>query len=195
MSETPTTTTSQKSIAIHLPFVAQCFWCPYALRKRNTVSTLPICIAVRLPFVLPYASHLYRNAFGKILVVVQKAADVWKTDVWDLQEIKERTARTWNSQTWPGTPRRPSPRHPWPSELWSPECSPHKVHSEFQNELAQKCFLCAQIATLRLKKAGGSKRGHLKGGHLKMGSCSELSLGNSISSVFFLGPLHMESAV
>ena len=28
MSETPTTTTSQKSIAIHLPFVSQCSWCP-----------------------------------------------------------------------------------------------------------------------------------------------------------------------
>ena len=78
MSETPTTTTSQKKyrntppicIAIRLPFVPQYFWCPYALRKGNTVSTPPICIAVRLPFVLQYASHLYRNTFGKILVVV-----------------------------------------------------------------------------------------------------------------------------
>ena len=77
-SETPTTTTSQKSIAIHLPFVLQydshlyrcAFGAPYALRKGNTVSTPPICIAVRLPFVSQYASHLYRNAFGKILVVV-----------------------------------------------------------------------------------------------------------------------------
>ena len=57
-------------IAIRLPFVPQYFWCPYALRKGNTVSTPPICIAVRLPFVLQYASHLYRNTFGKILVVV-----------------------------------------------------------------------------------------------------------------------------
>ena len=33
-------------------------------------STPPICVAVRLPFVSQYASHSYRNAFGKILVVV-----------------------------------------------------------------------------------------------------------------------------
>ena len=73
--KTPTTTTSQKSIAIHLPFVLQYasnfvpqyFWCPYALRKGNTVSTPPICSAVRLPFVLQYASHLYRNTFWENL--------------------------------------------------------------------------------------------------------------------------------
>ena len=78
MSETPTTTTSQKSIAIHLPigiairlqFALQYFWCPYALRKGNLVSIPPICIAVRPPFVLQYASHSYRSTFGKILVVV-----------------------------------------------------------------------------------------------------------------------------
>ena len=40
---------------------------PLAVR---VVSTPPICIAVRLPFVLQYASHLYRNTFVKILVVV-----------------------------------------------------------------------------------------------------------------------------
>ena len=36
----------------------------------NIVSVPPICIAVRLPFVLQYASHLYRSTFGKIVVVV-----------------------------------------------------------------------------------------------------------------------------
>ena len=37
---------------------------------RSTVSTPPICIAVRPPFVLQYASQLYRSTFGKVLVVV-----------------------------------------------------------------------------------------------------------------------------
>ena len=70
MSETPTTTTSQKSIAIHLPFVLQyasnlyrsAFCAPYALRKGKCCqysshlyrSTPPICIAIRLPFVSQY---------------------------------------------------------------------------------------------------------------------------------------------
>ena len=36
----------------------------------NTVSTPRICIAIRLPFVRQYASHLYRSSLGKILVVV-----------------------------------------------------------------------------------------------------------------------------
>ena len=69
MSETPTTTTSHKSIAIHLQFVLQyaanlycstppicilqCFRCHWALRKGN--------FSVTLPFVSQYASHLYRN--------------------------------------------------------------------------------------------------------------------------------------
>ena len=57
-------------IAIRLQFVLEYFQCPYALRKGSTVSTPPICIAVRPPFVLRYASHLYRSTFGKILVVV-----------------------------------------------------------------------------------------------------------------------------
>ena len=78
MSETPTTTTSQKSVAIHLQFVLQyashlysgTFGGPTLRGKGNLVSTLPICIAVRLQFVLQYASYLYRSTFGKILVVV-----------------------------------------------------------------------------------------------------------------------------
>ena len=78
MSETPTTTTFQKSIAIRLQFVLQyasnlyrsAFGAPSLRGKGNTVSTPPICIAVRLPFVLQYASHWYRSTFGKILVVV-----------------------------------------------------------------------------------------------------------------------------
>ena len=48
MSETPTTTTSQKSIAVCTP---------------------PVCIAIRLQFVSQYASHLHRSAFAKILVL------------------------------------------------------------------------------------------------------------------------------
>ena len=70
MSETPTTTTSQKSIAIRLPFVLQyasnlycsAFGAPYALRKGKYCqysshlyhSTPPICITIRLPFVSQY---------------------------------------------------------------------------------------------------------------------------------------------
>ena len=42
----------------------------YRFSALNGVSIPPICIAVRLPFVLQYASHLYRSTFGKILVVV-----------------------------------------------------------------------------------------------------------------------------
>ena len=38
--------------------------------KGNLVSAPPICVAVCLPFTSQYASHLYRNTFGKILVVV-----------------------------------------------------------------------------------------------------------------------------
>ena len=56
-------------IAVRLQFVLQHFWCPYTLKKGKTVSTPPICIAVRLPFVLQYASHSYRSTFGKISVV------------------------------------------------------------------------------------------------------------------------------
>ena len=79
MSETPTTTTSQKSIAIHLlhlyrnmpPISIAVLLVPLGSKEKgNTVSTPPICIAVHLPFVLQYASHSYRSTFEKILVVV-----------------------------------------------------------------------------------------------------------------------------
>ena len=66
MSETPTTTTSQKSIEIHLQLVLQyasnlycrTFGAPKLWGKGNAVSTPPICAAVPLPFALQYASHL-----------------------------------------------------------------------------------------------------------------------------------------
>ena len=85
VSETPTTTTSQKNIAIHLQFVLQyasnlycsAFAAAELSGKGNTSvlphlyrSAPPICIAVRFPFVSQYASHSYRNTFGNILVVV-----------------------------------------------------------------------------------------------------------------------------
>ena len=64
MSETPTTTTSQKSIAIHLQFVleyASNVYCSaFALRKGEILSGL-------LPFVSPYASHFYHSTFGEDL--------------------------------------------------------------------------------------------------------------------------------
>ena len=59
----------------------------------------------------------------------QKAADVWKKDVWDFQAFSQtflelrfslenegKDGKNLNSQTWPGTPRRPSSRHPRPSK-------------------------------------------------------------------------------
>ena len=71
----------QKSVAKHSnlycstpPIYIAVLWVPHTLWGRgNTASTPPICIAVinlSLPFVLQCASHLYRNTFGKILVVV-----------------------------------------------------------------------------------------------------------------------------
>ena len=68
---------------------------------------------------------------GKILFffLVQKAADVWKKDVWDFQAFSQtflelrfslgnegKDGKNLNSQTWPGTPRRPSFRHPRPPD-------------------------------------------------------------------------------
>ena len=59
----------------------------------------------------------------------QKAADVWKKNVWDFQSLsqtflelrfslgnKGEDGKNLNSQTWPATPRRPSPKHPRPPE-------------------------------------------------------------------------------
>ena len=61
--------------------------------------------------------------------VFQKAADVWKKDVWEFQAFSQtflglrfflgnegKNGKNLNSQNWPGTPRRPSPRHPRPPE-------------------------------------------------------------------------------
>ena len=61
MSETPTTTTSQKSIAIHLQFALQCASNLY----RNTFGAIELSgegsTSVLLPFVSQCSSHLYRN--------------------------------------------------------------------------------------------------------------------------------------
>ena len=59
----------------------------------------------------------------------QKAADVWRKDVWDLQAFSQtflelrfslgnegKDGKNLNSQTWLGTPRPPPPRHPRPPE-------------------------------------------------------------------------------
>ena len=59
----------------------------------------------------------------------QKAADVWKKDVWDFQAFSQIIFEVWfspgnegkdgknlTSQTCPGSPRRPSPRHPRPPD-------------------------------------------------------------------------------
>ena len=44
---------------------------PLRFEEREILSVLlPFCIAVRLPFVLQYASNLYLSTFGKIVVVV-----------------------------------------------------------------------------------------------------------------------------
>ena len=60
--------------------------------------------------------------------ITQKAADVWKKDVWDFQAFSQtflelrsslgnegKDGKNLNSQTWPGTPKHPSSRHPRPS--------------------------------------------------------------------------------
>ena len=62
---------------------------------------------------------------------VQKAADVWKKDVWDFQALSQtffvlrfplgnegKDGKHPNSETWPGSPRRPSPKHPRPPEIY-----------------------------------------------------------------------------
>ena len=59
--------------------------------KGNTVSTPPICIAVRLPFVLQYASHLYCSTLGKILVVVVTGMLPTDTDVHVLSSATKDT--------------------------------------------------------------------------------------------------------
>ena len=64
--------------------------------------------------------------------IIQKAADVWKKDVWDFRRFPRhflncdfplvnegKDGKNLNSQTWPGTPRRPSSRHPRPPEFSS----------------------------------------------------------------------------
>ena len=77
----------KKSIAIHTsnlycntpPICIAVLSVPLRSEEREILSVLlpfvsqyatPICIAIGLPFGLHYASHLYRSAFGKILVVV-----------------------------------------------------------------------------------------------------------------------------
>ena len=78
MSETPTTTTSQKSIAIHLPFVSQ-----YA-SICIAVLSVPLCseerevLSVLLPFVSQYVSHLYCNTPPiRIAVLLGKSWWLW----------------------------------------------------------------------------------------------------------------------
>ena len=72
-----------------------------------------------------------RSLFRMVLQsITQKAADVWKKDVWDFQAFSQsffelrvslgnegEDGKSLNSQTWPGSPRRPSPRHPRPQAL------------------------------------------------------------------------------
>ena len=69
--------------------------------------------------------------FGTMIFLYgQKAADVWKKDVWEFQAFSQtifelrfslgnegKDGKNLNSQTWPGTPRRPSPRHPRPLNM------------------------------------------------------------------------------
>ena len=60
-SETPTTTTSQKSIAIHLQFVLQSPPICIAVLSVPLHSEEREILSVLLPFVSQYASHLHRN--------------------------------------------------------------------------------------------------------------------------------------
>ena len=81
MSETPTTTTSQKSIAIRLPFVSQyashlyrSTFVPLGSKEREILSVL-------LPFVSQYASHLYCNTPPIcIAILLGKSWWLWSPD-------------------------------------------------------------------------------------------------------------------
>ena len=66
-------------------------------------------------------------------ILSQKAADVWKKDVWGFQAFSQtffelqfslgnegKKGKNLSSQTWPGSPRRPSPRHPRPPDCQFP---------------------------------------------------------------------------
>ena len=70
----------------------------------------------------------------------QKAADVWKKDVWGFQAFSQtflelrvslgnegKDGKNLNSQTWPGTPRRPSSRHPQPPEKGTVQWHLHTI--------------------------------------------------------------------
>ena len=88
-----------------------------------TFLGLQLILLQRLPYTI-------RTSTIGAINISQKAADVWKKDVWDFQAFSQtslelrfslgnegKDGKNLNSQTWPGTPRRPSPRHPRPPEL------------------------------------------------------------------------------
>ena len=83
-----------------------------------------------------------------IRALCQKAANVWKKDVWDFQAFSQtflelrfslgnegNDGKNLNSQTWPGTPRRPSPRH-----LRPPNSDCVDVGADFDAELLKEFF-------------------------------------------------------
>ena len=103
MSETPTTTTSQKSIAIHLQFVSQyasnlyCsgFGAPTLWGKGNTVSSPP-------PFVSQYAPHLYCNTLPIcIAVLLGKSWWLWSPGCSPNQVRWRISSSQLNFQEWP----------------------------------------------------------------------------------------------
>ena len=67
MSENPNTTSAHLQSASRL--YCGTFCAPELWGTGTIVCTLAMCIAVRLPFVSQYASPLYRNTLGQILVV------------------------------------------------------------------------------------------------------------------------------
>ena len=77
----------------------------------------------------PFGPFWSRDAKNPVRDKVQKAADVWKKDVWNFQAFSQawfevriflgnegKDGKNLSSQTWPASPRHPSPRHPRPPE-------------------------------------------------------------------------------
>ena len=101
------------------------------LRKWKYFSTPPICILVRLPFVSQYASHLYRNTFGKTLVVV--VTGMFPILLWSgkKKELKHKLSAPVSFGTAPGLSRGRARGRPWdkPGCPWNkPRSFPYFTH-------------------------------------------------------------------
>ena len=110
------------------------------LSKSSSATSAPWSAhEIHLPLPVPcWPRLLQKNS----LKPFQKAADVWKKDVWDFQWLSQtffelrfslgkagKDSKNLSSQTWPGSPRRLSPRHSRPPDLflfWKIQRGAHK---------------------------------------------------------------------